>query len=99
MSGLENAIDHDFVDTLVCVDGYLYLNELYSSFLDRNPTTRQRYNFSVFLKTFQGLPLPILTAIAKEIQSLIPSLIHHLAKTEHRMRVLHYPNFIQFVYL
>jgi energy-coupling factor transporter ATP-binding protein EcfA2 len=73
MSGLENAIDHDFVDTLVCVDGYLYLNELYSSFLDRNPTTRQRYNFSVFLKTFQGLPLPILTAIAKEIQSLIPS--------------------------
>jgi len=73
MSGLENAIDHDFVDTLACVDGYLYLNEVYSNFLDRSPTTRQRYNFSVFLKTFQGLPLSIITAIAKEIQSLIPS--------------------------
>jgi len=70
--GVQNAIDHDFVDTLSGVKDYIYLKELYERFVARRPALSDRYNFSVFLKTFNGVQSNALIPIAKEIELLIP---------------------------
>ena len=69
--GTENAIDHDFVDALEEKDGYLHLKGTYAHFLTRNPTIHDRYNFSVFLKTFLGLKKTVISTIMKEISLLM----------------------------
>jgi len=69
--GPENAIDHDFVDALEEKDGYLHLKGTYAHFLTRNPTIHDRYNFSVFLKTFLGLKKTVISTIMKEISLLM----------------------------
>jgi len=69
--GLQNAIDHDFVDTLSGVKDYIYLQDLYRLFLARQPVLSDRYNFSVFLKTFNGLQSTALRAISTEIERFI----------------------------
>ena len=69
--GTENAIDQDFVDALEEKEGYLYLKGTYAHFLTRKPGIHDRYNFSVFLKTFLGLKKTAISTIMKEISLLM----------------------------
>jgi len=69
--GLENAIDHDFKNALTNTECYIYVKELYKRFLAQSPGSADRYNFSVFLKTLDGLPKSVIAPIAKEVERLI----------------------------